>query len=100
MEFGCDCTAAGGDLRWLEHDGWRAEGRVLHGAVRAAAHARWETEGGGRGAGCATGSVGWNDALSYSGAHQWTATGAGVRQLYLTAISSPGWRHSANLQRL
>ena len=100
MEFGCDCSTAGGDLRWLEFDGRRTEGCVLHGAVRVAAHARREIEGWGSSARCATGSVGWNDALSYPRAHQWTAFGAGFRKLYLTTISSPGRRHRANLQRL
>ena len=38
-------------------------------------------------------ALGWNLAIPHQRADRGPAISAGVRQLYLTTLPSPGWRH-------
>src|SRR3974390_700880 len=92
--------APGGGVCAPERDGRRAPRCALYGALRLALLASRHVEGWGGGAGCAACGTGWGNAIPSARSLVGTAARAGVRQFYLTAVPSPGWRYREALRRL
>src|SRR6266705_1258747 len=90
-------AAVGSRLRGVVVPGGEPEGRVRDAAVCAATHASRDAAGRKGRARCAAGRAGWNEPFPYSRKDWGEATGAGVREFHLTAISPPGGRRRSDL---
>src|SRR6266571_3880074 len=89
--------APGGGFRGVVVPGGKPQGRVRDAAVCTATHASRDAAGRKRRARCAAGRAGRNEPFPYPRTDWGEATGAGVRELHLTAISPPGGRRRSDL---